>query len=342
MNSEAAEDQNCALTPPTFAEIETAADRLAGELVVTPLIENLELNAQLGARLFVKAEMLQRTGSFKLRGAYNRIAQFTDAERARGVITYSSGNYAQAVACAAKIAGITATIVMPTDAPAMKIARTRSYGAEIILYDRARETREDVASRIGAERELVMVPPNEDRRVLAGAGTAGREIGLQLQAIGAAADSLLVPCGGGGLTAATALALETLSPETRIYAVEPDLFDDTRRSFAAGKRLSNPPGRKTICDSIMTDSPGALTFSINKDRLAGVLTVSDDEAVVAMRLAFEHLKLVVEPGAAVALAAVLAGKIDVQGKTIVVIATGGNVDGALYARLLGGVGNERN
>jgi threonine dehydratase len=325
-----------ALTPPRFGEIEEAAQRLEGQAVITPLVENQDPNAEVGGRLLVKAEMLQRTGSFKFRGAYNRISQLDEAERARGVIAYSSGNHAQAVACAAGLVGTRATIVMPTDAPGMKVARTRKYGAEIVMYDRAKETREDVARRIGEDRGLVMVPPNEDRRVLAGAGTVGREIGLQLSAVDARADAVLVPCGGGGLTAATALAFKEISPGTEIYAVEPEQFDDTRRSFEAGRRLPNPPGRRSICDAIMTDIPGELTFSINKDLLAGVLTVSDDEAVTAMRAAFYHFKLVLEPGGAVALAAVLSRKFDANGMTIAIVASGGNVDLETYKSLLAG------
>ncbi len=323
-----------ALTPPSFSEIEEAAERIKDQAVITPLVENHDLNAEVGSRIFVKAEMLQRTGSFKFRGAYNRIRQLDEAEQIQGVIAYSSGNHAQAVACAAGLVGTQATIVMPTDAPSMKVARTRKYGAEIVMYDRMKETREDVASRVGEDRGLVMVPPNEDRRVLAGAGTVGREIGLQLGALGVELDAVLVPCGGGGLTAATALALKELSPGTEIYAVEPEQFDDTRRSFEAGKRLPNPPGRQSICDAILTDIPGELTFSINKDLLAGVLTVSDDEAVAAMRTAFNHFKLVLEPGGAVALAAVLSRKFDAKGKTVAVVASGGNVDLEIYKDLL--------
>ena len=323
-----------ALSPPGFGEMEEAAERIKGQAVITPLAENHDLNAGAGNRIFVKAEMLQRTGSFKFRGAYNRISRLDEAEKTQGVIAYSSGNHAQAVACAAGLVGTQATIVMPSDAPGMKVARTRKYGAEIVMYDRKKETREDVARRVGEDRGLVMVPPNEDRRVLAGAGTVGREIGLQLSALGMEADAVLVPCGGGGLTAATALALKELSPGTEIYAVEPEQFDDTRRSFEAGKRLPNPPGRQSICDAIMTDIPEELTFSINKDLLAGVLTVSDDEAVAAMRAAYDHFKLVVEPGGAVALAAVLSRKFDAKGKTVAVVATGGNVDLETYKNLL--------
>ncbi|MFQ5468032.1 MAG: threonine/serine dehydratase, partial [Kiloniellaceae bacterium] len=250
------------------------------------------------------------------------------------MIAYSSGNHAQAVASAARLVGTRALIVMPDDAPSNKVARTRELGARIVTYDRSVEVREEVAARIGAERNRVMVPPNEDARVLAGAGTVALELVRQAEALGATPDAVLVPCGGGGLTAATALVFEALSPATKVFGVEPELFDDTRRSLEAGERLANPKGRTTICDAIMTDRPGALTFSINRERLGGVLTVSDDDVRSAMKLAFDWFKIVVEPGAAVGLAAVFRHKLDIEGKTIAVIATGGNVDAASFCAAL--------
>lgn len=319
---------------PTPDDIEDAARALKGVAIETPLLENIEVNAGLSGRLLVKAEMAQRTGSFKIRGAYNRIRQLSIEERERGVIAYSSGNHAQAVACAARMMGTSALIVMPDDAPSNKIARTRDLGAQIVTYDRAVETREDVAGRIRAERGLVMVPPNEDVRVLAGAGTVAFELIRQAEARGATIDEVLVPCGGGGLTAATALVFEALSPTTKVFGVEPELFDDTRRSLHAGERVANPKGRTTICDAIMTDMPGELTFSINRERLSGILTVSDDDVRLAMKLAFDQFKIVIEPGAAVGLAAVLRHKIDIEGKTIVIVATGGNVDAASFCAAL--------
>lgn len=319
---------------PTLDDIEDAARALKGIAVETPLLENAAVNEKLGGRLLVKAEMAQRTGSFKFRGAFNRIRQMNQATRRRGVIAYSSGNHAQAVACAAGMMDTRALIVMPDDAPMNKMARTRELGAEIISYDRAVETREDVAERIKTERDLVMVPPNEDARVLAGAGTVALELVRQAKDLGALPDAILVPCGGGGLTAATALVVQALSPSTKVYGVEPELFDDTRRSLEAGKRLANPKGRITICDAIMTDIPGELTFSINRNRLSGVLTVSDDNVRAAMKLAFDQFKIVIEPGAAVGLAAVLGDKINTAGKTIAVIATGGNVDAASFCAAL--------
>ncbi|MCG6889843.1 MAG: threonine/serine dehydratase [Gammaproteobacteria bacterium] len=318
MGIDTSEQQIC---PPTLVDVKAAA-ALCDPVIKTPLLENPEVNSLLSGRLLIKAETAQRTGAFKFRGAYNRIRQMDEAQKKRGVIAYSSGNHAQAVALAAQICGTSALIVMPDDAPLSKIARTRELGGKIITYNRTAEVREEVAERIQAEGNYVMVPPNEDRRVMAGAGTVALELVDQVDAL----DAVLVPCGGGGLTAATAIVMQALSPKTRIYAVEPEFFDDTRRSLEAGKRLSNPKGQKTICDAIMTDTPGALTFPINQKLLAGVLTVSDDDVRCAMAFAFEHYKIVVEPGAAVGLAAVLSLKIDIRDKAIAVIATGGNVD----------------
>ncbi len=320
MTIDRSEQQICA---PTLADVKEAA-ALCDQIIQTPLLENPEINSLLSGRLLIKAETAQRTGAFKFRGAYNRIRQMDEAQKKRGVIAYSSGNHAQAVALAAQICGTSALIVMPDDAPLSKIARTRELGGEIVTYSRATQVREEVAERIQVEGNYVMVPPNEDRRVMAGAGTVALEMFAQADTF----DAVLVPCGGGGLTAATAIVMQALSPRTEVYAVEPELFDDTRRSLDAGERLSNPKGLSTICDAIMTDTPGALTFPINQQLLAGVLTVSDDEVRCAMAFAFEHYKIVVEPGAAVGLAAVLSQKIDIRNKAIGVITTGGNVDAA--------------
>ena len=320
MTIDRSEQQICA---PTLADVKEAAV-LCDQIIQTPLLENPEINSLLSGRLLIKAETAQRTGAFKFRGAYNRIRQMDEAQKKRGVIAYSSGNHAQAAALAAQICGTSALIVMPDDAPLGKIARTRELGGKIITYNRATQVREELAERIQAEGNYVIVPPNEDRRVMAGAGTVALEMLAQTDTF----DAVLVPCGGGGLTAATAIVMQALSPATRVYAVEPELFDDTRRSLDAGERLSNPKGQRTICDAIMTDTPGALTFPINQQLLAGVLTVSDDEVRCAMAFAFEHYKIVVEPGAAVGLAAVLSQKIDIRDKAIGVITTGGNVDAA--------------
>ena len=318
---------------PGIEDLRAAAARIRPHAVVTPLLESWELSARTGGRVLVKAEVLQRTGSFKFRGALNRMLQLTAEERARGVVAYSSGNHAQAVALAARVCGTSAVIVMPADAPKVKVARTRGHGAEIVLYDRYREDRETIGQRLAAERGLTLVPPYEDPRIIAGQGTAGLEIARQAAEAGAALDALLVPCSGGGLTAGCAIAMEAESPSTSIYAVEPQGFDDTARSLRAGRRVSNEPGR-SLCDSLLSPTPGELTFSINQPRLAGGLVVSEAEALAAMALAFRELKIVVEPGGAVALAAVLAGRLDCRGKTVAVLCSGGNVDAEVFQRAL--------
>ncbi len=322
------------LSAPTLADVEETSHALKSKVNETPLLENAEVNGGISGRLLIKAETAQRTGSFKFRGAYNRIRQMDDGQKKRGVIAYSSGNHAQAVALASRLLGTTALIVMPDDAPLSKMKRTRELGAEIMTYNRATQSREEVAETIQRERNMVMVPPNEDRRVMAGAGTVALELIRQSAARGTSLDAVLVPCGGGGLTAATVLVFEALSPATKVYGVEPELFDDTRRSLEVGERLANPKGQKTICDAIMTDMPGELTFAINRNRLSGVLTVNDDDVRSAMKYAFDHFKIVIEPGASVGLAAVLNEKINIRGKTIAVIATGGNVDVVSYCAAL--------
>ena len=323
------------LTAPTFGEIEEAAGRIRGVLVETPLLESERLNARLGGRLLVKAEGLQRTGSFKARGAWNRLSLLSDEERARGVVAFSSGNHAQAVAWAGRRLSInTVVIAMPADAPAAKIERTRGWGAEVVLYDRATEDREAVGRHLATERGLILVPPYDDRRVIAGAGTLGLEVARQAEAMGAVPEALLVCCAGGGLTAGCALAMETLLPAARVFAVEPEGFDDTVRSLAAGTRLGNAPGATSICDAVQAPMPGVLTFSINAPRLGGALVVSDAEALVAMRVAFEEFGLVVEPGGAVALAAALSGRLPTANRTVAVALTGANVDPRMYQRAL--------
>jgi threonine dehydratase len=323
------------LTPPSFGEIEEAAGRIRGVLVETPLLESERLNARLGGRLLVKAEGLQRTGSFKARGAWNRLSLLLPDERARGVVAFSSGNHAQAVAWAGQRLGIgTVIIAMPADAPAAKIERTRGWGAEVVLYDRAVEDREALGRRLAAERGLVLVPPYDDRRVIAGAATLGLETARQAEAMGARPDAMLVCCAGGGLTAGCALAWEALLPAARVFSVEPEGFDDTARSLAAGTRLGNAPGAASICDAVLAPMPGILTFAINAPRLGGGLVVSDAEALAAMRVAFEEFGLVAEPGGAVSLAAALSGRVPVAGRTVAVALTGANVDPAMYQRAL--------
>jgi len=319
---------------PTIEDVRAAAMRLAGQAVLTPLLEAPALNARLGGRLLIKAEPLQRTGSFKFRGAYNTLSQLDSAQRRRGVVTWSSGNHAQGVAAAAQLLGVPALIVMPSDAPAIKIANTRGYGAEVVLYDREREEREAIGTKIAEQRGAVIVAPYDDPNVIAGQGTCGLEIAAQANAKDARLDAVLVCCGGGGLTAGCATALTAESPGTQIYAVEPEAFNDTGRSLAAGERLANAPGGKSFCDALLAPIPGELTFAINRRLVSGGLSVSDREVAAAMAVAFSELKLVVEPGGAVALAAVLSGKIPIKNRTVAVVASGGNVDRETFAAAL--------
>lgn len=322
------------MTPPTFDDILAAADRLQGQAVQTPLLRNDALDAAVGGRVFVKAEALQRTGSFKFRGAYSRMSRLTADERSRGVVAYSSGNHAQAVACAATLLGVKAVIVMPADAPSVKIDATRSFGAEVVTYDRWTESREGIAAKILEERGSILVPPFEHPDIIAGQGTAGLEAARQLEALGVKADQFLCCTSGGGLTAGIALAFERLSPETRVYAVEPADYDDTARSLEAGHPVEVAMSRPSLLDALLTPRPGDLTFSVNKRLLAGALSVTDEEALAAVAFAFRHLRVVLEPGGAAALAAALAGKANAAGKTTVVVASGGNVDPTLFARAI--------
>jgi threonine dehydratase len=322
------------VTPPAFADIEDAARQIASAAVLTPLIRNDALDAAVGGRVWIKAEVLQRTGSFKFRGAYNRISRLSSAERRAGVVAFSSGNHAQGVAAAAALAGAPAVIVMPADAPTLKIDNTRALGAEVVLYDRASESREAIAGRIRSERGAILVPPFEDPFIIAGQGTAALEIAAQLGAAEAAADVLLCPASGGGLMAGTSLAMEALSPGTALYAVEPEGFDDYARSLAVGRRVKNETASGSLCDALMSPEPGAMTFAINQPRLAGALAVSDEEALDAVAFSFRHLKLVIEPGGAVGLAALLSGKLRLEGRTAVVIASGGNIDPGVFLRAI--------
>ena len=328
---------------PGFADIEAAAARLAGWAVETPLLNPPALDRKLGGRVLLKAETLQRTGSFKFRGAFNRISQIPEADRAAGVVAYSSGNHAQGVAAAAALLGVPASIVMPEDAPAIKIANTRGYGAEVVFYDRVTENREALGAALAAERGATLVRPYDDPGVIAGQGTCGLEIANQAAARGFEIDALLVCCGGGGLTAGCALAMAELSPMTQIYTVEPAGFDDTRRSLAQGgaedARVVNDPAARSFCDALLAPTPGELTFPINRRLLAGGFAVSDDEVRAAMGYAFGTLKLVLEPGGAVALAALLAGRLETRGKTVALTLSGGNVDPETYRELLAAEGS---
>ncbi len=319
---------------PGYDDVVEAAARLEGLAVRTPLLESEALDAIAGARVLVKAEMLQRTGSFKFRGAYNRISRLDAEARRRGIIAYSSGNHAQGVAAAAALVGTPATIVMPRDAPAVKAEGTRRLGAEIVFYDRQTESREDIGERIMAERGATLVRPYDDFHVIAGQGTVGLELAAHLSERGIEPDAVLVPCGGGGLVGGSALALERELPGVPVWAVEPEGFDDTARSLELGERVRNAGTPKSFCDALVVPTPGELTFALNRGRLAGGLVVSDAEVARAMALAFQHLKLVIEPGGAVALAAVLEGRFEARGKTVAVVASGGNVDPAIFREVL--------
>ncbi len=320
---------------PSFADVEDAARKLQGVAVRTPLLRSDALDAAAGGKVFVKAECLQRTGSFKIRGAYNRLVRLTEAERPRGVVAFSSGNHAQGVAASAQMLGVPAVIVMPSDAPRMKVEATRGYGAEIVLYDRFTQSREAIAARIGQERAAVVVPSYDDFDVMAGQGTVGLEAAAQLEEAGARANVLICPASGGGLMAGIGLVFEALSPETRLYTAEPAGYDDHRRSLEAGRRIALEPAGPSLCDALLAPQPGELTFAVNGPRLAGGYAVTDEEALSAMAFAFRHLKIVLEPGGAAALAAVLSGRAELEGRTAVVIASGGNVDAEVYARAIG-------
>jgi len=317
--------------PVSLSDMERAAAALRGVVVHTPLLESPEVNERLGGRLLLKAENMQRTGAFKIRGAYHRMLGLSADDRARGAVTYSSGNHALGLAQAAAILGSSAVIVMPADAPAAKVAAVRAMGAKVVHYDRDTQDSADVVAKIIAETGRIEVPPSAHPDILAGAGTAALEI---LADAGGPIDSVLIPCGGGGLTAATCVAMAEASPQTKVYAAEPALFNDTQRSLAAGERVANPKGIRTICDSIMTPIPGEMTFGINGQLLAGGVTATDEEVRDAMRFAFDHFRIVTEPGAVVGIAAVLNGQVPIKGQTVVTVITGGNIDRARFAGLI--------
>jgi len=319
---------------PTFEDVQAAAARIAGHARRTPLLHGTALDARTGGRILLKLESLQHTGSFKFRGAYNRLSQLDDAQRAAGVVAFSSGNHAQGVAAAARLLGIPATIVMPADAPAVKMRNTLALGAEIVEYDRLRESREVIAARLANERGAVLVPSFDDPDIIAGQGTVGLEIAEQANEVGLAIDDVIVCTSGGGLVAGTALAIRALSPATRVWSAEPEGHDDHRRSLAAGRRESNRPGTRSICDALLAPEPGVLTFEINRRLLAGGVAVTDAEVRAAIACAARTLKLVVEPGGAVALAAVLAGRLEARGRTVAVVLSGGNLDDALLVEIL--------
>ncbi len=305
--------------------MQAALARIAPHIVRTPMLHNAALNAATGATVLIKPEVLQRTGSFKLRGATNALRKLAETALPPGVVAFSSGNHAQGIACAAAALGIPATIVMPADAPAAKREATEAWGATVIPYDRATGDREAIAAGIAATTGAVLIPPYEHPDVIAGQGTLALELAADAAAAGLTLDALLVPAGGGGLVAGCALALSAVSPATRVYTAEPAGWDDTARSLAAGERLRNDMRGSMFCDALLTPIPGALTFSINRRLLAGGFAASDDEVRAAMAFAARHLKLVVEPGGAVALAVLLAGRFQLPGLTVGVVLSGGNI-----------------
>jgi threonine dehydratase len=320
---------------PGFEDVLAAAGRVRGYVRETPVLTHDAIDAAAGARIFVKAECLQVTGSFKMRGATNRLAQLTAEQRKAGVVAFSSGNHAQGVARAARLMGMPAVIVMPADAPKVKVAGVKADGGEVVLFDRDTESREVISNRLAAERGAVVVPSYDDPHIIAGQGTAGLEFAQQMEAAGETLDALICCTGGGGLISGIALAFERLSPGTQIWTAEPEAHDDWARSLEAGTILANAPGTRSICDAILTPQPGQLTFAIGKRLFAGGLRVSDEDVRGAVRLAFDRLRIVAEPGGAAALAAAVSRLPEaLKGKRVGVLVTGGNVDPADFAEIL--------
>src|SRR5215468_3306082 len=320
--------------PVNLADIDLAANVVAPYAVRTPLLSFRVLNERVGAKVFLKPEMLQRTGSFKFRGAFNKVFSIPQDKRGGGVVAFSSGNHAQGVAAAAQILDMHATIVMPADAPVSKRERTKSYGAEVVLYDRDRDDREAIARGIAEKRGATLVRPYDDPFVIAGQGTAGREIAEDMAALGIAPDIVVAPASGGGLIAGVATAVKARYPQAQLIVAEPEAFDDHNRSLAAGHREPHAPAGRTICDALMALIPGEITFAINSKLLSRGVTASDQEVGAAVAFAFRELKLVVEPGGAVGLAALLAGRLDAAGKNVVIVLSGGNVDPDMFAELV--------
>ena len=320
--------------PVTSSDIDAAAKVIAAFAVRTPLLSLPVLNERVGAKVFLKPEGLQRTGSFKFRGAFNKLSSIPLASRGGGVVAFSSGNHAQGVAAAAQILHMQATIVMPKDAPLSKRERTKGYGAEVVLYDRDRDDREAIAGEIASQRGATLVPPYDDPLVIAGQGTLGREIAEDMAALGLAPDIVVAPASGGGLIAGTATAVKARFPHAAIIVAEPEEYNDHGLSLRSGHREAHHARGRTICDALMAAMPGKITFSINSQLLAQGVTASDEEVGHAVAFAYRELKLVVEPGGAVGLAALLAGRIDAKGKNVVIVLSGGNVDADMFARLV--------
>ena len=325
---------NGASTPVDFQAILDAHARIRDLVVHTPLISNPVINQRTGAKVYFKPECLQTTGSFKLRGASNAIAQLDEETAAKGVVACSSGNHAQGVAEAARRRGIPATIVMPEDAPKIKLDRTKRSGAKVVVYDRATEDRDAIAHAICAETGGTFIHPFDNRHVVAGQGTCGLELARDLEQLGETPDQVLVCCGGGGLTAGLSLGVHGLFPKAQIHPVEPEGFDDYTRSLEAGERLSNPRLGGSICDAILTPSPGALSFEIAREHFSAGIVVDEARVREAVRFAFFELKLVVEPGGAVALAALLDSGRRYEGQCVVAVLSGGNADPDLFGEII--------
>lgn len=319
------------LRVPNPQEVLEALDHLKTIATRTPVIRSDELDRITGGKILIKCENLQRSGAFKFRGAYNRLSRLSSSEASAGVVAYSTGNHGQAVATVGRLLGVQTTIVMPQDAPAIKIAKARREGAEVVLYDRATQTREDIAARIATGRPVTIVPPGDDPLVIAGQGTVAAEF----LADGIDPDIIVVPCGGGGLAAGTILATRAMNSRAQVWAAEPLLFDDTRRSLESGSRETNASLAGSICDALLAPTPAVLPFEINRQGLARVLVADDSAVLSAMRFAYEELRIVLEPGGATALAALLAQPALFSGKTVVVIASGGNVDPHTFTSALG-------
>lgn len=317
-----------------IAMIEAARQRMNGEAIRTPLMSSPFLDEIAGRKVLIKPECLQRTGSFKFRGGWSAVSGLDPEVRKRGVIAFSSGNHAQGVALAARIHGVPAVIIMPRDAPVIKIENTKAYGAEVVLYDRANEDRDAIGAKLSEERGLTLIRPYDEPLVIAGQGTVGLEIAEQAQEAGIEKAEVLVCCGGGGLTSGIALALEAKAPGLKVRTAEPEDFDDVARSLASGKIERNAALSGSICDAIVTPQPGNITFPILKRLCGAGIAVTEEEALSAMVLAFQRLKIVVEPGGAVALAAALFHGDELQTDTVIAIASGGNVDPAIMADAL--------
>lgn len=319
---------------PTISSIESAYRRISSHIVNTPVLRSEELEKRTGATVLIKPETLQNSGSFKYRGAMNRVLQMSEEERKAGIVAWSSGNHALALSTVARQLGITVTILMPQEAPRTKINGVKANGGTVRLYDKAREVREEIGAQIAAETGAIIVPPYDDIDIITGQATVGYELSKQAAELGLPMDIALASCSGGGLVSGFAAAINQLSPQTSVYSVEPADFDDMARSLKSGKHEKNPLGITSICDALLVQTPGEITFDIAKATLEGGVSVTDDEVIDAIRFAYKYLKLVVEPGGAAPLAALLSGKLDIKGKIVGIVLTGGNIDEDKFIKYL--------